>query len=58
MTETIYLIRFNQRKKCRSCKHYFAIAKTEALADKIMLKASVEYPDKLFWKRICKVVME
>jgi len=39
-----------------SCKHYFAVAKTEAIADEIIKKAKAEYPAKIFWKRICKVI--
>lgn len=56
MNDTVYLIRFNQKSNFTSCKHYYAITDTEAMADKVINEAEKEYPDKIFWKRICKVM--
>jgi len=53
---TVYLIRFNQKKNWQSCKHYYAVAETEAIADRVIEEAKAKYPDKVFWKRICKVI--
>ena len=59
MSDTVYLIRFNQKKDWQSsCKRYYGIAASAALADKMIAEAQIKYPAKLFWKRICTVMTE